>query len=276
MKKSFKGKTLTTFGIIILSIVIFFPFYWLLISSFKTPRELLSAEPTFIPFTFTFNHYYRILFETDYPRYMLNSLFLATITTIIIMILSVLSAFSLSNFYYPLKKQISLLILFTRMFPGVLLMIPIYVLMANLGLLNSLWSLIIVYVTMYSPVAIFLLKSFLDELPKEFLEASYIDGASKMTALHRIILPLATPGLVTVAAWSFILSWSEYLFGMLLINDISKQTVVVGLAAWMGEYYIDWGAINAGAILITLPVVILFAFLGKGFIKGLTIGGIKG
>lgn len=267
---------MTTFGIIILSIVIFFPFYWLLISSFKTPRELLSAEPTFIPFTFTFNHYYRILFETDYPRYMLNSLFVATITTIIIMILSVLSAFSLSNFYYPLKKQISLLILFTRMFPGVLLMIPIYVLMANLGLLNSLWSLIIVYVTMYSPVAIFLLKSFLDELPKEFLEASYIDGASKMTALHRIILPLATPGLVTVAAWSFILSWSEYLFGMLLINDISKQTVVVGLAAWMGEYYIDWGAINAGAILITLPVVILFAFLGKGFIKGLTIGGIKG
>lgn len=276
MKQSFSSKIIKTFGIVALSVVIFFPFYWLLISSFKTPRELLSAEPTFIPFTFTLNHYYRILFETQYVRYMLNSFFVATVTTSIILLLSILSAFSMSHFYYPLKRQISLLILYTRMFPGVLLIIPIYILMANLGLLNTLWALIVVYVTIFSPFAIFLLKSFLDATPKEFLEAAYIDGASKMTALYRIALPLAVPGLVTVATWSFILSWSEYLFGMLLINDPSKQTVVVGLAAWMGEYYIDWGAINAGAILITLPALVLFGFLGKGFIKGLTKGGVKG
>jgi len=276
LKRSLLGKIILTVGIVILVIVVFSPFYWLLISSFKTPKELLSADPTFIPFTFTLNHYYRILFETQYAKYILNSLFVATVTSAIILFLSILSAFSLSHFYYPLKKQVSLLILYTRMFPGVLLIVPIYVLMAKLGFLNSLWALIVVYVTIFSPVAIFLLKSFLDEIPKEFMEASFIDGASKMTALYKIILPLSLPGLVTVTAWSFILSWSEYLFGMLLINDINKQTVVVGLAAWMGEYYIDWGAINAGAILITLPIVVLFAFLGKGFIKGLTKGGIKG
>ena len=97
-----------------------------------------------------------------------------------------------------------------------------------------------------------------------------------MQVLFKVILPLVTPGLVTVASWTFILSWSEYLFGMLLINDPLKKTLVVGLADWMGEYYLDWGALTAGSVLVILPVIIFFSFMGKGFIKGLTAGAVKG
>ena len=207
---------------------------------------------------------------------MLNSANVAFSSTIISVILAILTAYSLSDFKYPLKKLAERSILATSMFPGVLLMIPIYVLMAKLGLLNNLWSLILVYVTLYSPFCIFTLRAFFETIPTSLREAAYIDGASKMQVLFKVILPLVTPGLVTVASWTFILSWSEYLFGMLLINDPLKKTLVVGLADWMGEYYLDWGALTAGSVLVILPVIFFFSFMGKGFIKGLTAGAVKG
>ena len=162
------------------------------------------------------------------------------------------------------------------MFPGVLLMIPMYVMMAKYNLLNSLWSLIIVYITLYVPFGVFTMKNFFTALPKAMREAAYIDGASKMQMLFKIIMPISVPGIVTVSAWMFILSWSEYLFGVLLINDLTKKTVVVSLADWMAQYDLNWGALTAGSVLIVLPIIIFFAFLGRGFIKGLTSGAVKG
>ena len=276
MKERLMTKIIRYFWVICLAFVIFFPFYWILISSFKTERELLSANCTFIPFTFTLSHYQRILTQAGYARNMLNSAKVAFSSTIISVILAILTAYSLSDFKYPLKKLADRSILATSMFPGVLLMIPIYVLMAKFGLLNNLWSLVLVYVTLYSPFCIFTLRAFFESLSLSLREAAYIDGASRMQVLFKVILPLVTPGLVTVASWTFILSWSEYLFGMLLINDPLKKTLVVGLADWMGEYYLDWGALTAGSVLVILPVIIFFSFMGKGFIKGLTAGAVKG
>lgn len=137
-------------------------------------------------------------------------------------------------------------------------------------------GLVVVYVTLYSPFAIMLLRSFFETIPQELLEAAHIDGATKMKTLYKVILPVLVPGLVTAASWSFILSWSEYLFGILLINDATKRTLVVGLAAWMGEYYIDWGALTAGSVLVILPVIVFFSIMGKGFVKGLSAGAVKG
>jgi multiple sugar transport system permease protein len=276
MKERLWTKIIRYICVICLAFVIFFPFYWILISSFKTERELLSANCTFLPFTFTLQHYQKILTQSTYPINMLNSGIVAFASTGIGVILAILSAFSMSDFKYPLKKIAERSILYTSMFPGVLLMIPIYVLMAKIGLLNNLWSLILVYVTLYAPFSIFTLRTFFEAIPKTLREAAYIDGATKMQVLSKVILPLATPGLVTVASWTFILSWSEYLFGMILINDPLKKTLVVGLSDWMGEYYLDWGALTAGSVLVILPVILFFSFMGKGFIKGLTAGGVKG
>lgn len=276
MKESIWLKVTRAVGLFVLGVVIFFPFYWILISSFKVESELLSAVPTFIPRQWTLSHYNRILLRSDYSKYLLNSAIVAGLSTIIGLVLSVLSAYSLSDFNYRFKNSAEKAILYTSMFPGVLLMIPLYVLMAKIGLLNNLWSLILVYVTLYVPFGIFTLKTFFESIPVSLREASYIDGASKLTVLTKVMLPLAVPGLVTVASWTFILSWSEYLFGMILINDPLKKTVVVGLSDWMGEYYLDWGALTAGSVLVILPVIIFFAFMGRGFIKGLTAGAVKG
>ncbi len=276
MRESIWSKLFHRCGVFFIVVSVFFPFYWLLMSSFKTEREMLSADVTLIPHSFTLRHYQRILFETDYPSYMLNSLIVAVVTTALILVLAVLSSYSLVYYKYPGKKWTERFILLTRMFPGVLLMIPIYVLMAKFRLLNTLWGLVVVYVTLYSPFAIMLLRSFFETIPQELLEAAHIDGATKMKTLYKVILPLLVPGLVTAASWSFILSWSEYLFGILLINDATKRTLVVGLAAWMGEYYIDWGALTAGSVLVILPVIVFFSIMGKGFVKGLSAGAVKG
>ena len=276
MRKRISTKIFRAIVVALIWVVIFFPFYWILISSFKTEREMLSANVTLIPYTFTLSHYYRILFQSDYARYLFNSAIVASITTVIGMVLAIISAYSLSDFNYRTKRFSETLILYASMFPGVLLLVPVYVLVNKLRLLNSLWSLIIVYVMLYVPFGIFTLRTFFESIPIELREAAWIDGASKMDVLYRVILPLSTPGLVTVGSWTFILSWSEYLFGMLLINDPSKKTVVVGLADWMGEYYLDWGALSAGSVLVVLPIIVLFAFMGKGFIKGLTAGAVKG
>lgn len=263
-------------GLVLLTIVIFFPFYWILISSFKPESELLSAIPTFYPHSFTLDHYRRIIFESNYLNSIKNSLFIAAMSTLIGLLLSIITAYSLSDFKYRGKKAVEQSLLITSMFPGILLMIPLYVLMARFSMLNTVWSLILVYVTLFTPFGVFTLRDFFNSMPIPLKEAAYIDGASKMKVLFRVILPLAAPGIATVASWIFILSWSEYVFGMILINDPMKRTVVVALSDWMGEYYLDWGALTAGSVLVILPVILFFAFMGKGFIKGLTAGAVKG
>lgn len=276
MKEGIGIKIIRFVGLCILSILIFFPFYWILISSFKPEYELLSATATFFPQNFTLSHYNRILFESNYLNSMKNSLFVAGVTTCISTVLSIITAYSFSDYKYKGQNAVEQSLLITSMFPGVLLMIPLYVLMAKVNMLNSLMSLIIVYVTLYTPFGVFTLITFFKSLPISLKEAAYIDGATKIKVLFRVILPLSVPGIVTIASWMFIQSWSEFVFGMILINNPAKRTVVVALSDWMGEYYLDWGALTAGSVLVILPVIVFFAFMGRGFIKGLTAGAVKG
>ncbi len=276
MKKSLCFRIVQAVGLICLFLLIMFPFYWITVSSFKPTAELLSADASLIPKNFTFENYKYVLFETNYAKTMLNSLIVASVSTVIGVLLALITAFSLSDFTYRGKKVAEWVLWLASMFPGVLLMIPMYVMMAKYNLLNSLWSLIIVYITLYVPFGVFTMKNFFTALPKAMREAAYIDGASKMQMLFKIIMPISVPGIVTVSAWMFILSWSEYLFGVLLINDLTKKTVVVSLADWMAQYDLNWGALTAGSVLIVLPIIIFFAFLGRGFIKGLTSGAVKG
>lgn len=276
MKKSFVFRVVQTIGLVCLFFFIIFPFYWIVVSSVKPTTELLSSEPSLIPKVFTLENYKYVLFETNYAKTMLNSLLVASISTIMGVMLATLTAYSLSDFIYRGKNVAEWVLWLTSMFPGILLMIPMYLLMAKYNLINSLWSLIIVYTTLYTPFGVFTMKNFFISLPREMREAAYIDGASKVQVLVKIIIPISLPGIVTVAAWMFILSWSEYLFGVLLINDISKKTVAVSITDWMAQYDLNWGALTAGSVLIVMPIIILFAFLGRGFIKGLTSGAVKG
>ena len=190
-------------------------------------------------------------------------------------ILSLLAAYGLHKLKFYGNKVVEQSLLVTYAFPGVILLIPMYLMLSRVGLLNTYFALIIINGTFASPFAVWMLKAFFKMIPVEVEEAAYIDGASRLKILFSIILPLAAPGIASIAIFCFVISWTEYMFASILISGDDLRTLPVGLAAIVGQYQIDWGFLLAGATLASLPVILLFVFVGKYFVSGLTEGAIK-
>ena len=262
--------------VFVVCIMVLFPLYWLLVSSFKNESEIIQATPTFFPEVATVKNYVKLITGSEFMMFMKNSILVSIGTTLIVTILAVCSAYSVSRFRYKGRKTINSLILLTYLFPGVLLFIPMYHLTFKVGLYDNIISLIIINVTFCAPFATWLLKSFFASIPVALEEAAMIDGCSRISVLWRVILVLIRPGIVTVAIYAFLTSWGEYLFASVLVTSQTSKTLPVGLASWMTMYTVDWGSLTAGAILVTIPVLILFAYMGKSFIEGLTAGAVKG
>ena len=263
------------FSIMIILIVFFFPFFWIISSSFKSPEEIISKIPTYFPNTFTLEHYNKLIITSDFVKYLMNSLVVSFLSMFISVILSLLAAYGLHKLKFYGNKVVEQSLLITYAFPGVILLVPIYLLFAKVNLLNSYFALIIVNVLFATPFAVWMLKAFFKLIPNEIEEAAYIDGASRYIVISRIIVPLAAPGIASVSIFCFIISWTEYLFASILISGDDLKTLPVGLAGIVGQYQIDWGFLLSGAVLASLPVIILFIFIGKYFVSGLTEGAIK-
>ena len=262
-------------SLIIIILVFFFPFFWIITSSFKSPEEIISTSTTIIPRSFTLEHYNKILFNSDFFIYLKNSLIVSFTSMLISIALSVSAAYGLHKLKFYGNKFVEYSLLVTYAFPGVILLVPIYLLFAKVNLLNSYFALIIVNVLFATPFAVWMLKAFFKLIPNEIEEAAYIDGASRYIVISRIIVPLAAPGIASVAIFCFIISWTEYLFASILISGDDLKTLPVGLAGIVGQYQIDWGFLLSGAVLASLPVILLFVFIGKYFVSGLTEGAIK-
>jgi len=252
-----------------------FPFYWILVSSFKPTEELIRAKPTFIPETFTLAHYRNLLRVSEYPSYLRNSTVVGLLTAALSTFLAFLSGYSIYRCEYPGKRIISTFVISSYAVPTTLLTVPLYSLFARAGLINSLWSLVLVNVTLTSPLGVWLLKAFLSSVPKEVEEAAMIDGASRLRIMFQIAFPLIFPGVAAVAMFSFVTSWTEFLFANIFIMNEFQKTLPVGIARFITQYNVDWGLLMAGAVLTSLPPVLLFAFFGKSFIRGLTSGATK-
>ena len=249
--------------------------FWIISSSIKSPEEIISKNPTYFPLSFTIEHYYKLLITSDILKYLLNSLIVSFSSMIISVILSLLAAYGLHKLRFYGNKLVEHSLLITYAFPGVILLIPMYLMFSKIGLLNTYFALIIINVTFASPFAVWMLKAFFKMIPNEIEEAAYIDGASRLRILYSIILPLAAPGIASIAIFCFIISWTEYMFASILISGDGLRTMPVGLASIVGQYQIDWGFLLAGATIASLPVIILFIFAGKYFVSGLTDGAIK-
>ena len=262
-------------SLLLIILIFFFPFFWIITSSFKSPEEIIATSTTIIPRSFTLEHYNKILFNSDFFIYLKNSLIVSFSSMIISIILSVSAAYGLHKLKFYGNKFVEYSLLVTYAFPGVILLVPIYLLFAKVNLLNSYFSLIVVNVLFATPFAVWMLKAFFKLIPNEIEEAAYIDGASRYIVISRIIVPLAAPGIASVAIFCFIISWTEYLFASILISGDDLKTLPVGLAGIVGQYQIDWGFLLSGAVLASLPVIILFVFIGKYFISGLTEGAVK-
>lgn len=261
--------------IVLLMFVVLLPFYWIFSSSVKAPQEIIAQTPTILPQSFTLEHYANLLEASPYPIYLRNSVIVSAGTMIITVILSTSAAYALYRLQFPGRDVLFRVILVAYAFPGVLLLIPFYTMMSSLRLLDTLAGLMVINVTFTAPFAVWMLQAFFRTIPRELEEAAALDGANLLQIIVRVLVPLSAPGVASVAIFAFITSWTEYMFSSVLIVSDANRTLPVGLAGIIGQYQIDWGLLLAGAALTTLPVLVLFTFVGRWFVAGLTTGAVK-
>ncbi|MFE0754432.1 carbohydrate ABC transporter permease [Inquilinus sp. NPDC058860] len=262
-------------GLLGLAAIVLLPFWFIATGAIKAPQEIIARVPTLVPHSFTLRHFDKLLGASDYPRYLGNSLVVGLGSTAITVVLSVLAAYGFYRLRFPGQDLLFRAVLVAYAFPGILILIPLYGMMSQAGLIDTPAALVIVNVTFASPFAIWMMRSFFASIPAELEEAALIDGASRLAILLRIMVPLAAPGIASVAIFAFIASWTEYLFASVLILSDANRTLPVGFAGIIGQYQIDWGLLLAGATLATVPVVLLFGIVGRWFIAGLTAGAVK-
>jgi multiple sugar transport system permease protein len=254
-----------------------FPLVWMVITSVKPQFELFRIPPTFWPETITFEHYANLLWNTPFLTYMRNSLILSTATTLLVVAVATLGAHSLVRFRYPGREKLAQLVLFTYLLPSVVLIIPLYLMMVWLGVANTLLSLVIAYTTFALPYALWLLRSFMQGIPDDLENAALVDGATRMGAFFDVILPQALPGIISTSLFTFILSWNEYLYALVLVNTDAARPLTTGVMSMLiSAFNIEWSLLMAASVMMSIPLIIIFAFLQKFLTRGFGAGGVKG
>jgi ABC-type glycerol-3-phosphate transport system permease component len=254
---------------------ILFPLYWALVSSFTPENRLLSA-PSLVPTTLILDHY-RALFGTrDFWTPVRNSLIVAGATTVLSVGLGASCAYALARLQFPGKAVILALVLAVSMFPQISIVSPLYLMLRELGLLNTYPGLVLPYLTFAMPLTIWMLVGFFRGLPAQLEEAAFMDGASRLRTLWEVVLPLSAPGLATTAILTFLYSWNEFLFALSFAMGPERYTVPVAIALFRGQYQVPWGEILAAAVVATVPVAVIVLVAQRRIVAGLTAGAVKG
>ena len=256
-------------------LLILFPIYWMVITSLKLPREILRV-PSLWPQVFTLNNYRAILADDNFLVSIRNSVIVSGSVTLIAVMISSLAAYSMVRFRYRFRGLIGRLILFAYLTPTSLLFIPLSIIIARLGLGNSLYGLILVYLTFALPVATWMLQGYFRAIPRELEEQGMIDGLSRLGALIRIVLPLSAPGIAAVAIFVFTGAWNELLLAIVLITSQSQRTAPLALSNLITSDVLPWGPLMAGAVVSSLPLMILYFVAQRFMVPGATAGSVKG
>ena len=260
-----------------LVLAVTFPLAWMVITSIKPQTELFRIPPTFFPEAPTFEHYWRLLTETPFLHYFRNSVMLSLATTLIVVAIATLGAYSLVRFKYRGREQLAFLVLFTYLLPSVVLIIPLYLLMVQLGLSNTIFSLVLAYTTFALPYGLWLLRSFMAGVPEDLESAALVDGATRLGAFRDVILPQLLPGIISTALFTFILSWNEYLYALVLVNSDSARPLTTGVMNMLvSSFNIEWSLLMAASVMMSLPLIIIFAFLQSYLTRGFGAGAVKG
>lgn len=263
-------------GILAYLLFALFPLYWVIKIS-VTPDKLLYSEGVKMwPSAFTFEHFRRVFVESDFPTFFSNSLIVSFSTAALATVISALAGYAFSRFSFKGKTVIAALLLFTQMFPLVMILAPIYKVMAPLGLTNNLLGLILIYTAFNVPFATFLMQSFFDAIPKDLEESAMLEGCTRFQALVKVLAPLTLPGMAATLGFVFTAAWSELLFSLMLINKNAVMTFPVGLLSFVSKFAVSWGDMMAAAVLALIPACLFFAFIQRYLIQGLTAGAVKG
>jgi arabinogalactan oligomer / maltooligosaccharide transport system permease protein len=280
-RPSLATQVLAYLALVVVTAIVLYPVMLVCKKAFEPgPSFALSASP--VPNTTTLDNFDRLFSargghgELLFLRHTLNSLVIAVLTTIVGVTLSCTAAYALSRFRFPGRKAGLTTFLVVQMFPATLLLLPLYVILDKLGLLNSIVGLVLVYSTTAIPFCVWTLKGYFDTLPRELEEAARIDGASPWMVFWKIILPLSTPGIAVTALFSFMTAWNEFIMASTFMTDESKYTLPVLIQSSVGQHSADYGLFAAGAVVTSIPVMIAFYVLQKYLVGGLTAGAVKG
>lgn len=253
-----------------------FPLYWLLKIA-VTPDQLIFTEGTALwPSTATLDNFTKVIWQTDFLRFFRNSLLVSLASAAITTVIAAASGYAFSRFRFRGQRLVIALMLLTQMFPLLMIIAPIYKIVAGLGLLNSLTSLILVYTAFNIPFATFLMQSFFDGIPKDLEDAAMMDGCTRLQALRKVILPLTLPGLGATLGFIFTAAWSEVLFALMLIRSEGSMTFPVGMLTFVSKFSVDWGQMMAAGVLALIPSCLFFIFIQRYLVQGLTSGAVKG
>jgi multiple sugar transport system permease protein len=253
-----------------------FPLYWL-VKIALTPERVIFTEGTQLwPSAVTLENFRTVLFHSDFLAFFSNSLMVSLGTAAATTLIAAASGYAFSRFRFSGKRLIIAVMLVTQMFPLLMIIAPIYKIVAAIGLLNSLTSLIVVYTAFNIPFATFLMQSFFDAIPKDLEEAAMMDGCTRFQALRKVIVPLTLPGLGATLGFVFTAAWSELLFALMLINSNDRMTFPVGLLTFVSKFSVDWGQMMAAGVLALVPSCLFFIFIQRYLVQGLTTGAVKG
>ncbi len=256
-----------------------FPFYFMLITSFKSNAELYNLKS--VPFliqTGVITEHYRYLFQhTEFLTWIKNSLVISVVATSLSLVISILAGYSLARLRYRGVGSFGTAVFVTYLVPSTLLFLPLSQVVVWLGISDTIWALIVTYPTFLVPFSTWLLMGYFRTIPKEVEECALVDGASRFQTLYRIVLPMAIPGIVCAALFGFTLTWNEFIYALTFVSQSANKTAVVGVTADLirGDIYY-WGSLMAGAILASLPIVVIYVFFLDYYVSGLTAGAVKG
>ncbi|MBP1995987.1 carbohydrate ABC transporter permease [Paenibacillus eucommiae] len=262
--------------LLFLIVFAFFPAVWMFATSIKPITEIFQVPPRFTSDHPTLENYRRVIFESKIPRAFLNSVIITFCTTFMTLIISILAGYGFARYRFSGSRALSTGLLFGQMMPGVIIIMPLYMIFNKIHLIDTYAAVIIANMAVTIPMGVIMLRSFFQTVPRELEEAAKIDGASSLGALFRIILPISIPGIIAVGVNSFLNSWEEFLFALNLTHSESVKTLPIAVNEFSGEFVVDWGGMMSASVVISVPVLLIFLLCNKYFVKGLSDGAVKG
>ncbi|MBT2538527.1 carbohydrate ABC transporter permease [Arthrobacter sp. ISL-69] len=265
------GRVLTYAPLTLFLIFTLVPFYWMLLFAFRP-----AGSTSLVPWPITFDHFATVWNGSGFGIYFQNSLFVAGMSLLTSTVIALLGGYALARFRFRGKALFLVAMLCTQFVPGAMMLIPLFEIFNAVGLTNNLWSLIISDTVFHLPLSLILMAGFIRNVPVELEEAAWVDGCTRIQAFRLVVLPLLKPGIVAVGSFAFISAWNNFLFAIMFMSTQSRFTVPVGLSYLLGEFGADFGALAAGGVVAIIPVVLLFAYVQKFLVQGLSAGAVKG
>jgi len=272
MKRRRAGRILSSILILLATLVILFPFFWILSSSFKKQVDIIASPPRLLSFAPVVSNYVRVFAEQNFPKYFVNSTVIGAASVAASLLLGLPAAYSIARFR---QRRLSVFILVARLMPGISFLMPWYIIFSRLGLMDTYAALILSHMLIVLPVVVWVMSSYFTSIPMEIDESAMVDGATRQRTLFSLILPLSGPGVVTATTLSFIFSWNNFMFSQVLSMERTR-TLPIAVYNFVSYAEVDWGAVMAAAVAIMTPAIILTMIFQRYVVQGLTLGAVKG